>query len=107
MIRLPPRATRTDTLFPYTTLCRSEEGANAAEVLVVLVTQHTGTSLHALFLEALLGEALLGLLRVDAKMLGQTLDVLRLCVDVRIRTAVAGTLETVVLHFPHEDCLLT
>src|SRR3546814_13227861 len=23
MIRLPPRATRTDTLFPYTTLCRS------------------------------------------------------------------------------------
>src|SRR3546814_1290012 len=25
MIRLPPRSTRTDTLFPYTTLCRSEE----------------------------------------------------------------------------------
>src|SRR3546814_5627374 len=24
MIRRPPRATRTDTLFPYTTLCRSE-----------------------------------------------------------------------------------
>src|SRR3546814_4016414 len=24
MIRQPPRATRTDTLFPYTTLCRSE-----------------------------------------------------------------------------------
>src|SRR3546814_13255427 len=24
MIRLPPRSTRTDTLFPYTTLCRSE-----------------------------------------------------------------------------------
>src|SRR3546814_18143127 len=23
MIRLPPRSTRTDTLFPYTTLCRS------------------------------------------------------------------------------------
>src|SRR3546814_13806828 len=23
MIRRPPRATRTDTLFPYTTLCRS------------------------------------------------------------------------------------
>src|SRR3546814_16950282 len=27
MIRRPPRATRTDTLFPYTTLFRSEGGA--------------------------------------------------------------------------------
>src|SRR3546814_8666542 len=27
MIRQPPRSTRTDTLFPYTTLCRSEEFA--------------------------------------------------------------------------------
>src|SRR3546814_13303593 len=27
MIRLPPRSTRTDTLFPYTTLFRSELGA--------------------------------------------------------------------------------
>src|SRR3546814_2566881 len=27
MIRLPPRSTRTDTLFPYTTLFRSGEGA--------------------------------------------------------------------------------
>src|SRR3546814_2537447 len=25
MIRRPPRSTRTDTLFPYTTLCRSAE----------------------------------------------------------------------------------
>src|SRR3546814_19993036 len=25
MIRRPPRSTRTDTLFPYTTLCRSDE----------------------------------------------------------------------------------
>src|SRR3546814_5577783 len=25
MIRRPPRSTRTDTLFPYTTLCRSHE----------------------------------------------------------------------------------
>src|SRR3546814_19488801 len=25
MIRRPPRSTRTDTLFPYTTLCRSEK----------------------------------------------------------------------------------
>src|SRR3546814_5911426 len=28
MIRRPPRSTRTDTLFPYTTLFRSSEGAN-------------------------------------------------------------------------------
>src|SRR3546814_4944662 len=31
MFRLPPRATRTDTLFPYTTLCRSCLGARNAE----------------------------------------------------------------------------
>src|SRR3546814_3671356 len=29
MIRRPPRSTRTDTLFPYTTLFRSAEGAVA------------------------------------------------------------------------------
>src|SRR3546814_10052566 len=29
MIRLPPRSTRTDTLFPYTTLCRSAHGRRA------------------------------------------------------------------------------
>src|SRR3546814_19952612 len=28
MIRRPPRSTRTDTLFPYTTLCRSPGGAD-------------------------------------------------------------------------------
>src|SRR3546814_19975932 len=30
MIRLPPRSTRTDTLFPYTTLFRSKEGSAMA-----------------------------------------------------------------------------
>src|SRR3546814_15747350 len=30
MIRLPPRSTRTDTLFPYTTLFRSAEQRNFA-----------------------------------------------------------------------------
>src|SRR3546814_7201648 len=30
MIRLPPRSTRTDTLFPYTTLFRSIEGQGLA-----------------------------------------------------------------------------
>src|SRR3546814_18068534 len=29
MIRRPPRSTRTDTLFPYTTLCRSSAAAAA------------------------------------------------------------------------------
>src|SRR3546814_9114056 len=31
MRRRPPRSTRTDTLFPYTTLCRSEGGADVEE----------------------------------------------------------------------------
>src|SRR3546814_14296225 len=31
MIRRPPRSTRTDTLFPYTTLCRSEHGDRIVE----------------------------------------------------------------------------
>src|SRR3546814_2786005 len=31
MIRRPPRSTRTDTLFPYTTLFRSPQGSGAAE----------------------------------------------------------------------------
>src|SRR3546814_1130718 len=30
MIRLPPRSTRTDTLFPYTTLFRSCDGSHAS-----------------------------------------------------------------------------
>src|SRR3546814_4658506 len=33
MIRRPPRSTRTDTLFPYTTLFRSDVATNAAMVL--------------------------------------------------------------------------
>src|SRR3546814_6663554 len=31
MIRQPPRSTRTDTLFPYTTLCRSEAARHRKE----------------------------------------------------------------------------
>src|SRR3546814_8612450 len=34
MIRRPPRSTRTDTLFPYTTLFRSIEFANGVTALV-------------------------------------------------------------------------
>src|SRR3546814_18208242 len=40
MIRRPPRSTRTDTLFPYTTLFRSIDGArHAAAVLRLLVNR--------------------------------------------------------------------
>src|SRR3546814_17419426 len=35
MIRRPPRSTRTDTLFPYTTLFRSIEGAGIEPCLLV------------------------------------------------------------------------
>src|SRR3546814_8281591 len=34
MIRRPPRSTRTDTLFPYTTLFRSEKMIREAEAMV-------------------------------------------------------------------------
>src|SRR3546814_14006270 len=36
MIRRPPRSTRTDTLFPYTTLCRSVKVTGSCQVLVLL-----------------------------------------------------------------------
>src|SRR3546814_4725124 len=38
MLRRPPRSTRTDTLFPYTTLFRSDEG----EAIRYLVVRHAG-----------------------------------------------------------------
>src|SRR3546814_2140123 len=34
MIRRPPRSTRTDTLFPYTTLFRSADDRNRRDILV-------------------------------------------------------------------------
>src|SRR3546814_3590130 len=37
MKRRPPRSTRTDTLFPYTTLFRSLDGARGDEILVAQV----------------------------------------------------------------------
>src|SRR3546814_1353975 len=46
MIRRPPRSTRTDTLFPYTTLFRSlrftERGAGPDEVRVITLQQAFG-----------------------------------------------------------------
>src|SRR3546814_12204593 len=34
MIRRPPRSTRTDTLFPYTTLFRSKYGSDISQAIV-------------------------------------------------------------------------
>src|SRR3546814_7672220 len=43
MIRLPPRSTRTDTLVPYTTLCRAQprkvESRNVSSVQLVLASR--------------------------------------------------------------------
>src|SRR3546814_6310883 len=63
MIRRPPRSTRTDTLFPYTTLFRSESArANAGEEFVHLAAQRlrllgelVGRSQHGLGRIARLG----------------------------------------------------
>src|SRR3546814_4435757 len=45
MIRRPPRSTRTDTLFPYTTLFRSQVISGAAIVSIVLSLPTTGPML--------------------------------------------------------------
>src|SRR3546814_10051103 len=45
MIRRPPRSTRTDTLFPYTTLFRSRAGPNDIAV-VALASEFVHTDLH-------------------------------------------------------------
>src|SRR3546814_20003787 len=39
MIRRPPRSTRTDTLFPYTTLFRSEVARQLASILGIPLTR--------------------------------------------------------------------
>src|SRR3546814_12425977 len=39
MIRRPPRSTRTDTLFPYTTLFRSTAAAQMREMLTLAAAQ--------------------------------------------------------------------
>src|SRR3546814_15793115 len=42
MIRRPPRSTRTDTLFPYTTLFRSEQARAAARLVHVSYAAEKG-----------------------------------------------------------------
>src|SRR3546814_10761181 len=54
MIRLPPRSTRTDTLFPYTTLFRSVGTLDAEIALAVdrQIIAVAGRSQRALFIDA-------------------------------------------------------
>src|SRR3546814_6698480 len=42
MIRLPPRSTRTDTLFPYTTLFRSRRFGIEPQTLIDVLNASTG-----------------------------------------------------------------
>src|SRR3546814_11028954 len=46
MIRRPPRSTRTDTLFPYTTLFRSVALAEVGDVADVRRAEHPELGLH-------------------------------------------------------------
>src|SRR3546814_11557920 len=51
MIRRPPRSTRTDTLFPYTTLFRSVQAGREARgqhpaAAEIDVDQHAGIAIH-------------------------------------------------------------
>src|SRR3546814_2297097 len=44
MIRRPPRSTRTDTLFPYTTLCRSDALAKNSDHETKTMTEQAATA---------------------------------------------------------------
>src|SRR3546814_12299743 len=55
MIRRPPRSTRTDTLFPYTTLFRSTD---ADHELLTLVTQAVATEFPATMQDFALSQAI-------------------------------------------------
>src|SRR3546814_9965742 len=49
MIRRPPRSTRTDTLFPYTTLFRSPNGSGKSTLLKLLAGIRRPTTGRVLF----------------------------------------------------------
>src|SRR3546814_8088557 len=69
MIRRPPRSTRTDTLFPYTTLFRSVGRSNRLEIALLVGDQSLGIKARQLELVGDLGEVellpLLGELRSE------------------------------------------
>src|SRR3546814_17952390 len=47
MIRRPPRSTRTDTLFPYTTLFRSYSGRRSGVLMMPLLQQRASHNVQA------------------------------------------------------------
>src|SRR3546814_13520108 len=53
-IRRPPRSTRTDTLVPYTTLCRSRDAVAPRRAAVIV--DHAGKSQPDLLCDALGGD---------------------------------------------------
>src|SRR3546814_15237655 len=55
MIRRPPRSTRTDTLFPYTTLFRSEESRDNGRSLYGIFVRIAGKGGQALAVTAAQG----------------------------------------------------
>src|SRR3546814_9821405 len=59
MIRRPPRSTRTDTLFPYTTLFRSPvfDGAHESEIKAMLKLADLPVSGQTLLYDGRTGEA--------------------------------------------------
>src|SRR3546814_4455102 len=61
MIRRPPRSTRTDTLFPYTTLFRSGAVLQGASVIPMFIILVTGIGLYINPAPNLFGWALLAL----------------------------------------------
>src|SRR3546814_4215655 len=90
MIRRPPRSTRTDTLFPYTTLFRSR-GRGAAEVRGVLEARASRTRRHQ-------GEGR-GLLRAQVRR--RTASLTRLVTGTFDAGSHAGVILSVFRHSPH------
>src|SRR3546814_7730522 len=52
MIRRPPRSTRTDTLFPYTTLFRSSELNTSGSFLTVTMSKGPAYEKHIIYSDA-------------------------------------------------------
>src|SRR3546814_20805769 len=105
MIRRPPRSTRTDTLFPYTTLFRSQRLAGARRA-------DQQTALRDLAAEALellrvaqelddLLQLLLGLVSAGDVVEGDATDLLGQ--QARLRLAEADGLAAAPLHLAHEE----
>src|SRR3546814_11547227 len=82
MIRLPPRSTRTDTLFPYTTLFRS--------ALQARVDQRVGDPLHAVNIDTIADIAAAAAI---AQLRHQIDTLARIAGGVRVGDVVAGRVE--------------